>query len=94
MNKLMYLKDYTNIEILEVNGHKAPLDIKYKKINFPPEQENYGISSEDIYDSYKFGVYYVDTSINNFTFTLRMDLDRGYSSYGEPINGWHYSALN
>ena len=92
-NKLMYLKDYTNIEILEVNGHEEPLDIKYKKINFPSEQKNYGISSEDIYDSYKFGVYYVDTSINNFTFTLRMDLDRGYSSYGEPINGWRYSTL-
>lgn len=94
MDELEYLRDYENIEILKVYEYKDQLDIKHKKIEFPKEQKNYGNSSEDYYDGYKFGCYYVDSQSNNFTFLLQMDLDRGYSVVdGEIINNWRYKKL-
>lgn len=87
--QLNYLKDYSNIKILKVHGYKNKLIIKDKKINFPSEHQDYGNSNDDFDDSYKFGCYYIESNSNEFTFSLTMDLDRGYSSgNGELINGW------
>ncbi len=88
---LGYLKEYSNIKEIAVHGYNGDLSIKNKEIEFPNEDKDYGNSSEDIHDSYKFGCYYVDPDFKNFTFSLIMDLDRGYDSErGELINGWRY----
>lgn len=93
--KLDYLRDYSNIEILNVYGYDKELVIKHKEIDFPDEHKGYGNSSEDYYDGYKFGCYYIDSDSNHFTFLLSMDLNRGYTSgTGKSINGWKYRDLN
>ena len=76
INELEYLREYNNIEIVKVYGYIGQLDIKYDKIEFPDEHKDYGNSSDDYYDGYKFGCYYLDTTSNNFTFSLSMDLNR------------------
>lgn len=94
INKLDYLKDYSNIDELKVYGYDGDLIIKNEKIDFSNEYKDYD-TSEDYNDGYKFGCYYVDDNSINFTFSLTMDLDRGYSSGdGELINGWKYNILN
>lgn len=88
--KLDYLKDYSNIEILEVYGYDGELIIENKEIDFPTEHKNYGNSSDDYYDGYKFGCYYIDSASTDFTFLLTMDLNRGYNTgTGQSINGWN-----
>ena len=95
INELEYLREYNNIEIVKVYGYIGQLDIKYDKIEFPDEHKDYGNSSDDYYDGYKFGCYYLDTTSNNFTFSLSMDLNRGYTTEkGELINGWKYLVIN
>lgn len=95
INELEYLREYNNIEIVKVYGYIGQLDIKYDKIEFPDEHKDYGNSSDDYYDGYKFGCYYLDTTSNNFTFSLSMDLNRGYTTgKGELINGWKYLVIN
>ncbi len=92
---LGYLKEYSNIKEIEVYGYNGDLNIKNKEISFPIEHKDYGNSSEDIDDSYKFGCYYVDPDFKSFTFSLIMDLDRGYDSMtGDLINGWRYILLD
>lgn len=94
-NELEYLRYYTNIEIVKVYGYIGQLDIKHEEIEFPEEHKNYGNSSDDYYDGYKFGCYYIDATSNNLTFSLSMDLNRGYTTgTGESINGWKYRVLN
>lgn len=92
--KLQYLKNYSNIEIVKVYGYKQDLVINNKKIDFPNEHKNYGNSSDDYDDSYKFGCYYIDSNSSNFTYSLTMMLNRGYTSgIGETINGWTLRIL-
>lgn len=91
---LNYLKEYPNVEVVNVYGYNEDLDIKHIEIDFPEEQIDYGNSSDDYNDGYKFGCYYVDSNSNNFAFLLAMDLDRGYTTIGEEINGWKYRILN
>jgi len=94
-NELEYLRDYDNIEIVKVYGYVGQLDIKHKEIEFPDEHKDYGNSSDDYYDGYKFGCYYIDATSNNLTSSLSMDLNRGYTAEkGESINGWKYRVLN
>ena len=94
-NELEYLREYDNIEIVKVYGYVGQLDIKHDEIEFPNEHRYYGNSSNDYYDGYKFGCYYIDTTSNNFTFSLSMDLNRGYTTgTGESINGWKYHVIN
>ena len=95
INELEYLREYDNIEIVKVYGYVGQLDIKHDEIEFPNEHRYYGNSSDDYYDGYKFGCYYIDTTSNNFTFSLSMDLNRGYTTgTGESINGWKYHVIN
>lgn len=95
INELEYLRNYTNIEIIKVYGYEGELAIKHEEIEFPNEHKDYGNSSDDYDDGYKFGCYYIDSSSNKFTFSLIMDLDRGYTSgTGELINGWKYRNLD
>lgn len=92
--QLSYLKGNSNIEILEVYGYDNELDIKHREIDFPEEQRDYGNSSDDYDDGYKFGCYYVDTDSTDFTFSLAMELERGYTiGTGQKINGWGYREL-
>ena len=91
---LNYLKEYPNVEVVNVYGYNGDLDIKHIEIDFPEEHIDYGNSSDDYNDGYKFGCYYVDSNSNNFAFLLAMDLDRGYTTIGEEINGWKYRILN
>lgn len=94
-NELEYLREYTNIDIVNVYGYTGQLDIKHKEIEFPEEHKNYVNSSDDYYDEYKFGCYYIDTTSNKLTFSLSMDLDRGYTTgTEESINGWKFQILN
>lgn len=94
INELEYLRNYTNIEIIKVYGYEGELAIKHKEIEFPNEHKDYGNSSDDYDDGYKFGCYYIDSSSTKFTFSLIMDLNRGYTSgTGELINGWKYRTL-
>lgn len=91
---LQYLKNYSNIEIVQVYGYNQNLIINNKEIDFPNEHRNYGNSSNDYYDSYKFGCYYIDADSTDFTYLLTMKLDRGYSSgIGQTINGWTFKTL-
>lgn len=93
--ELEYLRDYDNIEIVQVYGYTGQLDIKHNEIEFPDEHKNYGNSSDDYDDGYKFGCYYIDNTSNNFTFSLSMDLNNGYTTeMGESINGWKYRVIN
>ena len=95
INELEYLRNYTNIEIIKVYGYEGELAINHEEIEFPNEHKDYGTSSDDYYDGYKFGCYYIDSSSTKFTFSLIMDLDRGYTSgTGELINGWKYRNLD
>lgn len=95
INELEYLRNYTNIEIIKVYGYEGELAIKHEEIEFPNEHKDYGNSSDDYYDGYKFGCYYINSSSTKFTFSLIMDLDRGYTSgTGELINGWKYRNLD
>jgi NADH:ubiquinone oxidoreductase subunit 6 (subunit J) len=89
-NKLDYLKDYSNIDVLTVYGYDDNLIIKNEGIDF----SDYESLKDDYYDGYKFGYYYIDSDSINVTFSLSMDLDRGYTTSGELINGWRYSASN
>lgn len=93
--QLSYLKSYSNIDILQVQGYKKELTIKHKKIIFPSKHQNYGNSGDDYDDGYKYGCYYVDSNANEFTFNLTMDLDRGYNSgNGKIINGWKFKLVS
>lgn len=93
--KLDYLRNYSNIKNLKVYGYDGKLSIKNKEIYFPNEHKNYGNSSDDYEDGYKFGCYYIDSNLTDFTFSLTMDLNRGYTTgNGQSINGWKYSTLN
>ena len=89
--KLKNLKNYSNITKATVYGYNGDLDRKHKEIEFPEEHKEYGNTSADFNDEYKFGCYYIDLSTSNLAFSLEMDLDRGYSSNrGTEINGWKY----
>lgn len=95
INELEYLRNYTNIKIIKVYGYERELNIKHKEIEFPSEHKDYRNSSDDDSDGYKFGCYYIDSLLTKFTFSLIMDLDRGYTSgTGELINGWKYRNLD
>ena len=95
INELDYLRGYTNVEKVSVYCYDENLDIRYNEIEFTEEQYDYGNSSDDYNDSYKFGCYYIDYNSNDFVFSLTMDLDRGYTSgIGEEINGWKYRIFN
>lgn len=90
INGLEYLREYSNIEIVEVYGYVGKLDIQHYEKEFPDEHMDYGNSGDDYDDGYKFGCYYVDNTLNDFSFRLSMDLDRGYTTQGESLNGWKY----
>lgn len=93
--ELEYLREYKNIEILNVYGFGGQLIVQHKEIDFPEEQRDYGNHSDDYNDRHKFGCYYIDPSSCEFTFSLTMDLDRGYlSPNGELINGWVYRKVD
>lgn len=94
-SQLEYLREYNNIEILTVYGYAEYLDIKHHELEFPDEYRSYGNWSDDYDDGYKFGCYYINTTSTKFTFSLSMDLNRGYTTKaGESINGWKYHVIN
>lgn len=95
IDKLEYLREYDNVQIVDIYGYTGQLDIKHQEIEFPEEHKDYGISTDDVNDEYKFGCYYQDNSSANYTFLLSMDLNRGYSTEkGKFVNGWKYSVIN
>ena len=55
---LSYLKNYENIEKLEVNFNINELTITHKEKAFPEEHYNYGNNEDDYDDRYKFGCIY------------------------------------
>ena len=91
---LSYLKNYENIEKLEVNFNINELTITHKEKEFPEEHYNYGNNEDDYNDRYKFGCLYIDSKNNPINYSMRMDLKRGYSTgKGEDINGWVYIKI-
>lgn len=91
---LSYLKNYENIEKLEVNFNINELTITHKEKEFPEEHYNYGNNEDDYDDRYKFGCIYIDNKNNPINYSMRMDLNRGYSTgKGEDINGWVYIKI-
>ena len=91
---LSYLKNYENIEKLEVNFYSNELNIVHKEKEFPEEHYNYGNNEDDYDDRYKFGCIYIDNKNNLINYSMKMDLKRGYSTgNGENINGWVYTKI-
>lgn len=91
---LSYLKNYENIEKLEVNFYSNELNIVHKEKEFPDEHYNYGNNEDDYDDRYKFGCIYIDNKNNAINYSMKMDLKRGYSTgNGVNINGWVYTKI-
>ena len=83
-DRLDFMKDYENIEILTVYAYDGELKVK----EYDPDlREN---QSENIDDYYRFGCFYIDSDENRLTYAAYMVLDRGYNPPvgGEMISGW------
>ena len=104
-SKLSYLKDYKNIERVMIYIYDSNENLIVNNIE-KELTENYKLynTSDDYYDSYKFGYYYVpndyeyyaskDETFNTFIAALYYNLDRGYGpSQGNKtytiINNWY-----